>query len=187
MSPISLDMAEIMAGLALSGISDIVQTQTVNELVRTLKTSSSPSQNNLIIVSLDEEYAGLLLEFQKVSAQFHHPIILFLNSQINVKPGALIDAGICSVIVDGLAANRIPYLLETTVHRYKKMKGMEIELHNARDALQDRKLIEKAKGLLMAQRKIDESTAYQIMRSAAMNQHCKIKDIAHSIIIASKV
>lgn len=99
----------------------------------------------------------------------------------------MIDAGICTIVVDGLAAKRIPHLLETTIHRHNKMRGLQIQLEAARSALEERKLIDQAKGILIEQRGISEPDAHKLLRQAAMTNSCKLSDIAQTIIIASKV
>lgn len=118
---------------------------------------------------------------------FSCPVAVFSDTDLEMDICALVDAGACTVVVDGLTAKRIPYLLELTVHRFSKVSALRDKLDEARTALEERKTVDRAKGLLMQSRGISEPEAYKLLRQAAMNNGCKVGDVARSIIIANDV
>jgi response regulator NasT len=98
---------------------------------------------------------------------------------------AAIGAGLSAYVVDGLQKNRIKPVLETAIARFKMMVQMRSELDAAKQALSDRKTIDKAKGLLMNARKIPEEEAYNLLRKTAMDQGRKVIDVAQALVTAT--
>jgi response regulator NasT len=76
-------------------------------------------------------------------------------------------------------------VLELAVRRFNAFARIQAELDEARNALSDRKVIDRAKSILMAQRSLSEQEAYALLRSSAMNQGKKIVDVAQALITAS--
>lgn len=183
MSADEADLSRIVEGLEQAMVEKI----TPIEMVVDLKAAFDKGGVDAAFISIGRDHTWMLIEILQISRQFGCPTGLFLDGKVDINLGEIIDAGICTVVVDGLASKRIPHLLETTVHRYNKMRGMQVELEEAVSALEERKLIDRAKGILIGQRGISEPTAYKLLRQAAMNKNCKISDIAQTIIIASEV
>ncbi|HHI82435.1 MAG TPA: ANTAR domain-containing protein [Rhizobiales bacterium] len=140
-----------------------------------------------VMVALPQADTAMLRDVTAFAMAANCAVALFLESRANIHLGEIVDAGICSVVIDGLAASRIPDLLETTLYRYDKMRGLQIQLEKALSALEKRKLVDRAKALLIEQRGITEPEAHRLLQRAAMNKSCSINDIAQTIIIASEV
>jgi len=93
-----------------------------------------------------------------------------------------IRAGVAAYVAHGIAARDIAPILKVAALRYAEYRQLRQELSNTRSELSDRKMIEKAKGILMHNFKISEEDAYKRLRRAAMNQGKKLIEIAIMII-----
>jgi response regulator NasT len=110
---------------------------------------------------------------------------MFVDQSDEAMIGAAIDAGVSAYVVDGLRKERVKPVLELAVRRFNAFARIQAELDEARNALSDRKVIDRAKSILMAQRNLSEQDAYTLLRSSAMNQGKKIVDVAQALITAS--
>ncbi len=88
-------------------------------------------------------------------------------------------------LVDGLKKERVKAILDMAILRFNAYSRLTRELEEARGALEDRKIIERAKGILIQSRGMSEADAYALLRRTAMNQNRKIVDIAQSLITAA--
>lgn len=174
--------SEIQAGLKSANVNTMRFEKTA-ELVEN-KNACEPFDIVLLYMSSEEQdNIASLLPFIKLNC----PIILFIDKVGRITLSEMIDAGITSVIVDGLKANRIEPIIETTMKRFKKIHGLQIQLDQALLELEERKIIDRAKGLLMIKKNISEAEAYKLLRTTAMNRNCKIIDIAKTIIIVDEI
>ncbi len=98
-----------------------------------------------------------------------------------------IDAGVSAYIVDGLKKERIKPILDLCISRFNAFAKLQDELDRTRSALEDRKVIDRAKGILMKVKGLTEDEAYVLLRSTAMREKKKISEIAQSIITASEM
>jgi response regulator NasT len=113
------------------------------------------------------------------------PIAMFVDqSDSNAIREAMV-AGVSAYVVDGLKKERVKHILDMCVSRFQVFSRMQDELHEAKSALADRKLIDRAKGILMKAKGLSEEDAYVMMRNAAMNDKRRISDIAKAIITAA--
>jgi response regulator NasT len=95
---------------------------------------------------------------------------------------AAIEAGVSAYIVDGLQAERVKPVLDVAMKRFNREQKLLDELSDTRRQLADRKLIERAKGVLMARNRLTEDEAYQRLRSMAMNKKLKLAEVAQRIL-----
>src|SRR4029079_2413559 len=100
---------------------------------------------------------------------------------------ASVEAGVSAYIVDGLKKERIKPILDLCVSRFNAFAKRQEELERTKSQLEDRKIIEKAKGILMKMKGFTEDEAYVLLRSTAMREKKKIGDIAQSIITAAEM
>jgi response regulator NasT len=89
--------------------------------------------------------------------------------------------------VDGLKKERVKHILDMCISRFNAFSRLQSELEKAKNAIEDRKFIDRAKGILMSAKKLTEEEAYALMRRTAMNEHKKIIDIAQAVITASEM
>ena len=88
-------------------------------------------------------------------------------------------------VVDGLQADRIKPVLDIAIARFQMLRQMRAELEETRRALEERKLIDRAKGLIMKAKGIQEDEAYALLRKTAMNQNRRVADVAEALVTAS--
>ena len=98
---------------------------------------------------------------------------------------AAVEAGVSAYVVDGLRKERVKPILDMAISRFNAFARLTRELEEARGALEDRKLIDQAKAILIKSRGLSEADAYALLRKTAMNQNRKIADIAQSLITAA--
>src|SRR3982074_2941830 len=100
---------------------------------------------------------------------------------------ASVDAGVSAYIVDGLKKERIKPILDLCISRFNAFSKLQDELDRAKSALEDRKVIDRAKGILMKLKGLTEDEAYVLLRSTAMREKKKIGEIAQSVLTASEL
>ena len=110
------------------------------------------------------------------------PIVLFTEDGATASIDAAMAAGVSAYIVAGLQAERIQPVLNVALARFRQEEKLRAELSESRHKLLERKVIERAKGLLMTHHGLTEEQAYQRLRSMAMNKKLKLADIAQRIL-----
>ena len=121
----------------------------------------------------------------QVSRVVKRPIAMFVDQSDTASIQASVDAGVSAYIVDGLKKERIKYILDLTISRFNAFAKLQDELDRAKTALEDRKVIDRAKGILMKAKALSEEQAYALMRKTAMNENKKIVEIAQSVVTAA--
>jgi two-component system, response regulator / RNA-binding antiterminator len=140
------------------------------------------------IYALDPDVILIDLEqmFQ-VSRAVRRPIAMFVDQSDAASIQASVDAGVSAYIVDGLKKERIKPILDLCISRFNAFSRLQDELDRAKSALEDRKVIDRAKGILMKLKGLTEDEAYVLLRSTAMREKKKISEIAQSILTASEL
>ena len=115
------------------------------------------------------------------------PIVLFTNDDDTTHVRNAIAAGVTAYVVAGLASERVRPVLEVAMARFQHEEALRRELTDARSQLSDRKVIDRAKGILMKAKNLSEEQAYVLLRNTAMNEKKKIAEIAQSVITASEI
>jgi response regulator NasT len=142
---------------------------------------------DVVLMDLGSPSRDTLEEMLLVSRALAKPIAMFVDQSDETMIGAAIDAGVSAYVVDGLRKDRVKPILELAVRRFTAFSRMQSELDEARTALANRKTIDKAKAILMAQRGLNEPDAYALLRSTAMNQGRRLVDVAEALITASSL
>ena len=113
------------------------------------------------------------------------PMVMFVDSSNEALTQSAIEAGVAGYIIDGLQKERVKPILEMAMSRFEERSRMLCELEKVRIELQDRKVIDRAKGFLMQSKGMSEEQAYGLMRKTAMDQNRKVRDIANNLILAA--
>jgi response regulator NasT len=98
-----------------------------------------------------------------------------------------IESGVSAYVVDGLRKERVKSIVDTAITRYRAFSRLREELDRAKQQLEDRKLIERAKGILMKHKGLTEDEAYAQMRTAAMRDNLRLSQVAQAIITAARL
>lgn len=96
-----------------------------------------------------------------------------------------VQAGVCAYVVDGVQPDRLQPILIAAIARYQRMRSLSDELDKTRLQLSERKIVERAKGIIMMQRDVSEEQAYRLMRTVAMDRNKRLADVAQSIVAAT--
>ena len=140
---------------------------------------------DVILIDLENPSRDTLEQMFQVSRLARRPIAMFVDQSDRASVQAAIDAGVSAYVVDGLRKERVKPILDVTISRFHAFARLEAELRQAKSALEDRKIIDQAKAILMKQRNLSEEDAYVLLRRTAMNQNRKIADLARSLVSAA--
>ena len=142
---------------------------------------------DVILIDLENPSRDVLEQMFQVSRAVRRPIAMFVDQSDAASIQASVDAGVSAYIVDGLKKERIKPILDLCVSRFNAFAKLQGELDRAKSALEDRKVIDRAKGILMKAKQISEEDAYALLRRTAMNENRKIAEVAQSVITASEL
>ncbi len=140
---------------------------------------------DVIVIDLENPNRDTLEHMFQVSRAAKRPVAMFVDRSDAQSIERAIEAGVSAYVVDGLKKERIKPILDTAVSRFHAFDRLRRELEDAKGELAERKTIERAKGILMRSRGLDEAAAYAALRKAAMDQSRRIADIAESLIVAA--
>ena len=143
------------------------------------------AQPDVLIVDLDLPDRDTIEQLRVATRERPHPIVMFVDQSNNSMMHAAIDAGVSAYVVDGLNTSRVRPILDVAIARFKAFEALRQELDQTRNQLTQRKLIDRAKGILMRAKGISEEEAYERMRQTAMKEQKKLVDIAQSILTAA--
>jgi two-component system, response regulator / RNA-binding antiterminator len=142
---------------------------------------------DVIVIDLENPSRDVLEHMFQVSRAVRRPVAMFVDQADSASIQAAIDAGVSAYVVDGLRKERIRPILDLTISRFRAFARLQGELTAAKEALEDRKIIERAKGILMKGRQLSEKEAYTLLRKTAMNQKRKLVDVARSVVTAAQL
>jgi response regulator NasT len=142
---------------------------------------------DVILIDLENPSRDVLEQMFQVSRIVKRPVAMFVDQSDSASIQASVDAGVSAYIVDGLKKERIKYILDTCISRFNAFSRLQSELEQTRSALEERKVIDRAKGILMKAKNLTEEEAYALLRRTAMNEKKKIADIAQSVITATEL
>ncbi|GAC1354704.1 MAG: ANTAR domain-containing response regulator [Variovorax sp.] len=142
-------------------------------------------QPDLIIVDAESDARDALEHVVMATRDERRPIVMFTNDNDTSHVKAAVAAGVSAYIVAGLAAERIRPILDVAMARFQHEEALRRELAQARNELSQRKLIDRAKGLLMERQGLTEQQAYDKLRKAAMDRGLKLAEVAQRIVDAA--
>ena len=142
-------------------------------------------QPDMIIVDAESQARDTLEHVVMATRDARRPIVMFTEDNDTSHVRAAIAAGVTAYVVAGLAPERVKPVLDIALARFEHEETMRRELAEARGQLADRKLLDRAKGLLMQRHGIGEPEAYARLRKAAMDKGLKMTEIAQRIIDAA--
>jgi two-component system, response regulator / RNA-binding antiterminator len=171
----------IEAGLRDAGYTDLTVVHDVVGIARRI----ADIEPDVIVISLENPNRDMLENMFQLSRVVQRPIAMFVDRSDQAAIEAAVEAGVSAYVVDGLKRERVKPILDMAISRFNAFSRMARELREARSELENRKLIDRAKGILMSTRGLSEAEAYALLRNTAMNQNRKISEIAESLITAT--
>ena len=142
---------------------------------------------DVILIDLENPSRDVLEHMFQMSRAVKRPVAMFVDQSDSASIQAAVDAGVSAYIVDGLKKERVTSILDLCISRFNAFSRLQGELDRAKDALEERKVIDRAKGVLMKAKKIGEEEAYALLRKTAMNENKKIFEIAQSVLTAAEL
>ena len=170
-------------GLREAGFTQVIRIgETANLLARVYAIDP-----DVILIDLENPSRDVLEQMFQVSRAVRRPIAMFVDQSDTASIQASVDAGVSAYIVDGLKKERIKSIIDLCVSRFNAFAKLQDELERTKSALEERKVIDRAKGILMKMKGLTEDEAYVLLRSTAMREKKKIGEIAQSILTASEL
>jgi response regulator NasT len=168
-------------GLREAGYRDVIVVRDMQNLLRRIL----DEEPDVILIDLENPNRDVLEQMFQVSRVVRKPVAMFVDRSDRGMIEAAIDAGVGAYVVDGLRKERVRPIVETTVSRFHAFEKLRNELDETRQQLADRKVIDRARGILMKQRGLSEEEAYELLRKAAMDANLKVAQVAQSVITAA--
>ncbi|MDA7423965.1 ANTAR domain-containing response regulator [Thalassococcus lentus] len=140
---------------------------------------------DIVLIDIDNPTRDMMEELTLASGPLDRPVAMFVSGAAGGLAQAAIEAGVSAYVVDGLSPERIKPVMDTAIARFSMVRQMRNELAETRRALEERKVIDRAKGLLMKAKGIDEDAAYALLRKTAMDQGRRVADVAEALVTAS--
>ncbi|GGC92360.1 ANTAR domain-containing response regulator [Chelatococcus reniformis] len=170
-------------GLHMAGIAQVSVLSGKTNLLRQL-VALDP---DVVIIDLEDPSRDVLEQMFQVSRVVARPVAMFVDRSDRAMIEAAVDAGVSAYIVDGLKRERVKPIVDMAISRFNAFSRLRGELEATRTELAERKVIDRAKGILMKNRGIGEEEAYALLRKTAMNQSRKLVEVARSLVTAASL
>ena len=171
----------IEAGLRETGHENVTVVHDINGIARTI----AQINPDVIVINLENPNRDMLENMFQLSRAVKRPVAMFVDRSDRASIEAAVEAGVSAYVVDGLKQERVKPILDMAIIRFNAFSRLARELEEARSELGDRKVIERAKGILMTSKGLSEEEAYGLLRKTAMNQNRKIAEVAQSLVTAA--
>jgi two-component system, response regulator / RNA-binding antiterminator len=140
---------------------------------------------DVIVIDTDSPSRDVLEHLVMVSRRTPRPVVMFASDATRETIREATRAGVSAYVVDGIDPARIQPIVDAAMARFDEMQTLKAQLADANQKLSERKLVERAKGLLMKSRGLDEESAYTALRKAAMERGLKLAEVAQRIVDAA--
>jgi response regulator NasT len=139
----------------------------------------------VIVIDIDSPSRDVLEHLVMVTQHTPRPIVMFSADGSPAAIRGATRAGVSAYVVDGLDRKSIKAIVDAAIARFEEFQQLRARLAEANQKLSERKLVERAKGLLMKRRGIDEEAAYTLMRKTAMDRSLRLAEVAQRVIDAT--
>ena len=142
---------------------------------------------DVVLIDIENPSRDMLEELALASGPFERTVAMFVDRSAEGLSTAAIEAGVSAYVVDGMKPERVKPVIDAAVARFRMFQRMRTELVETKRALEERKLIDRAKGIIMKSRKLDEDAAYALLRKTAMDQGKRVVDVAAALVTAASL
>ena len=139
----------------------------------------------VVIIDTDSPGRDVLESLESVQSSAPRPIVMFTQDDDGQTITRATRAGVSAYVVDGISQKRVRPILDAAIERFQQFRSLTEELEKTRAELQQRKVLDKAKGILMQRRGMSEDEAYKAMRNLAMRTNKRLVEVADSIVSAA--
>lgn len=140
---------------------------------------------DVVLIDLESPSRDILEELASASGPLERPVAMFVDRDDNGLTQAAVEAGVSAYVVDGMQPHRIRPILDAAISRFSVFKRMRTELETTKRALEERKVIDRAKGILMKSKGLSEDEAYAMLRKTAMDRGRRVSDVAEALVTAA--
>jgi len=168
-------------GLREAGYTSVTVVRDMQNLLRRI-VDEDP---DVICIDLENPNRDVLEQMFQMSRVVRRPVAMFVDRSDSDMIRAAVESGVGAYVVDGLRKERVKAVVDMAVSRFKAFNDLREELDQAKQALGDRKVVERAKGILMRERGLTEEAAYALLRKAAMTDNKRVVEIAQAVITAA--
>lgn len=144
-------------------------------------------QPDVIIIDMECPDRDTLEDMSHLNRHQPRPTVMWVDRSDSESIRAAVQAGVSAYVVGGLSAERVRPVLEVAIARFNEFQALRRELETARSSLAERKVIERAKGILMKSRNLQEDEAFRLLRKTAMDRKLRLADVAREIISAAEL
>lgn len=183
-----IDPDEARAALVEEGLQDVrpLEIRRTPDLASAQATLADFTPD-VIVIACDSPDRDTLESLRETSVHNPQPIVMFVDRSAPALAEAAVQAGVAAYIVDGLSPKRVRSILEVALTRFQVMQAMRADLAKAKSDLADRKTVDRAKGLLMKERGLEEDAAYRLLRKLAMDSGRSMGAVARELIIYAEI
>ena len=171
----------IEEGLREAGYREVTVIHEVQGVARIIETLKP----DVIVIDIENPNRDMMEHLFQLTRTISRPIAMFVDRSDTASIEAAVEAGVSAYIVDGLKKERVKPILDMAVSRFNAFSRLQRELADAKSELEQRKLVERAKGILMKMRNLSEEEAFTLLRQTAMNEKKKMSEIAQSVVTAA--
>jgi response regulator NasT len=171
----------ILDGLRDAGAEDVTVISEEQGLAKRLAALAP----DVVLVDLSDPNRDVIEALALASSPMERPVAMFVDESDEAVMRAAIEAGVSAYVVAGLTRERIRPVLTAAVARFHMVARLRAELEATKAALEERKTIDRAKGMLMKAKGLSEEEAYALLRRTAMDQGRKVADVAQALITAA--
>ena len=183
-----IDPDKARADLVAEGLADVKPLEVRSaESFEAIEAEIDAFAPDVIVIACDSPDRDTLENLRERTAHNPRPVVMFVDRSAPGLADAAIEAGVAAYVVDGLAAKRVRPVLEVALTRFQLMQKLRGDLAKAQADLAARKTIDRAKGLLMKERALDEDAAYQLLRKLAMDSGRPLGAVAADLVAYAKV
>ena len=141
----------------------------------------------VIVCDLEHASRDAIESMRALNRDEPRPVVMFVDRADPGSIQAAMEAGVAAYVIEGLQPGRVRAVIDVAVARFSAHQALRAELAEMRSALSERKVVERAKGLLMQTRRMSEDEAYRALRRLAMDQGKRLAEVAESVIAMAKI
>lgn len=175
--------AEVVESLAAEGHEIVGRLRITDDLRQAI----ARHRPDIVVVDLESPYRDYLEDLIGINRENPRPIAMFVGEEDRGLSARALETGVSVYAVDGLSPKLVHSVLGIALAQFERFRGLQEELERSRTALDERKVIERAKGLLMSARGLSEEQAHKAMRKMAMDQGRKLREIAEAVLALADV
>ena len=158
---------------------DAVSMQNSGKVLSKMVSDLSP---DVIIIDIESPDRDTLEQMRSISRENPKPVVMFSDDNKPESIKEAIEAGVSAYVIDGLNDKRIKSLMDVAIARFREYQALKDELNQVKNTLEERKVIDRAKGILMKHKNCSEDEAYQLLRKSAMQTNQRMIDVARNLI-----